>query len=397
MEIYLDNAATTKVFPSVAEVVSHVMTADYGNPSSLHDKGFDAEKYVREARKRIAKTLKVSEKEIVFTSGGTESNNLAIFGACNAKRRRGNHIITSVVEHPSVYNPFGYLENNGFRVTYLPVDANGLVSIDALQAALDSETVFVSIMMVNNEIGAIEPIEELAKIVHSFNKDIVFHVDAIQGYGKLPIYPERMGIDLLSVSGHKLHGPKGIGFLYIRDKVRIEPTMLGGGQQSNMRSGTENVPAIAGLAEAVRVYFDNQKSHTEHLYQCKQHFVEKVEEHLPFAHVNAIFAERSDELSLQKRILMTAPHIVSVSFDHIRSEVLLHRLAEEGFYVSAGSACSSNHPAISGTLKAIGVKDKYLDATLRFSFSLETKLEDIDAVVECLARIVPPLQKYTIK
>lgn len=397
MEIYLDNAATTRVFPSVAEVMCKVMQEDYGNPSSLHNKGFEAEKYIREAGKTIAKTLKVTDKEIIFTSGGTESNNLAILGGCNAKKRRGNHIITTSIEHASVYNPFIYLEEHGYRVTYLTVDGNGHVNLEQLKDALCEETILVSVMMVNNEIGAIEPLEKIATLVHGYSKDILFHVDAIQGYGKLPVYPGRMGIDLLSVSGHKLHGPKGSGFLYVRDKVRIEPTILGGGQQNNMRSGTENVPAIAGLAEAVRLYFAEQSKHREHLYQCKLRFIGRLAEHLPGAHVNAIFAEQAEEWSLEERVRLTAPHIVSVSFDHIRSEVLLHKLAEEGIYVSSGSACSSNHPAISGTLKAIGVKAEHLDATLRFSFAVTTTFEEIDTTCEVLGKIVPQLQKYTIK
>ncbi len=394
MEIYLDNAATTRAFPEVADTVCKVLREDYGNPSSLHAKGMEAERYLKDARKTIAKTLKVTEKEIVFTSGGTESNNLAILGGCNAKKRRGNHIITTSIEHASVYNPFIFLEGQGYRVTYLGVDENGHVNLTQLKDALCQETILVSVMMVNNEIGAVEPIEEIASIVHGYSKDILFHIDAIQGYAKLPVYPGRIGIDLLSVSGHKLHGPKGSGFLYIRDKVRIDAELLGGGQEGGMRSGTENVPAIAGLAEAVRRYFADAEAHREHLYRLKEHFVSSVQK-IPGAHVNAVF--EGEELPLHERIRKTAPHIVSVSFDHIRSEVLLHSLAKEGIYVSSGSACSSNHPAISGTLKAIGVAKEYLDATLRFSFAITTTEAELDIVCDTLARILPALQKYTIK
>ncbi len=394
MEIYLDNAATTKVFPEVCEVCGKVMLEDYGNPSSLHTKGFTAEQYIRNTAKRIAKSLKIDEKELIFTSGGTEANNLAIIGGAQARKRRGNHVITTVIEHASVYNPFIFLEENGFRVTYLSVDSNGCICLDELRAALCTETILVSIMMVNNEIGTIEPIEAAAKIIHGYNSEILFHVDAIQGYGKLPVYPKRTGIDLLSVSGHKLHGPKGSGFLYVRDKVRILPSILGGGQQNNMRSGTENVPAIAGLGEAVRLYFDGVEEKREHLYSLKEQFIRRMEA-MEGTHVNAVFA--TEEIPLEKRVRMTAPHIVSVSFDGIRSEVLLHKLNEYHIFVSAGSACSSNHPAISGTLQAIGVEPRLLDSTIRFSFSITTTSDEIDETCNVLQKILPELRKYTIK
>lgn len=395
-EIYLDNAATTKVCEEAVAIMENVMRNDFGNPSSLHGKGIQAEQYVKNARKIIAKSLKCDEREIIFTSGGTESNNLALFGGAYARIRSGKHIISTSIEHASVYNPLIFLEEQGFEVTYLPVDRNGIVSLDALRQALRKDTTIVSVMMVNNEIGAIEPYEEIAKLVHSFNPDILFHVDAIQGYGKLPVAPGKCGIDLLSVSGHKIHGPKGSGFLYKRDKVRLIPEILGGGQQNNMRSGTENVPAIAGLGEAVRVYFQNQKNYADSMYACKEHFLELLKD-MPFAHPNAVFEELSDSLSLGERVRKTAPHVLSISFDSVRSEVLLHALEDYGVYVSSGSACSSNHPAISGTLKAIGTPDRFLDSTLRFSFCPETTTEMIDEAAKALQELVPKLSRFTVK
>ena len=394
-DIYLDNAATTRACEEAVAVMAKVLREDYGNPSSLHGKGIQAEQYLKEARKTIAKSLKCQEKEIIFTSGGTESNNLALFGAAYAKVRRGKHIISTGIEHASVYNPLIFLEKQGYEVSYLPVDRNGIVSLDALKESLRSDTILVSVMLVNNEIGAIEPVAEIAKLVHSYNPEILFHVDAIQAYGKVPFTPNACGIDLLSVSGHKLQGPKGSGFLYKKDKVRLLPEILGGGQEGDMRSGTENVPAIAGLSEAVKRYFQNQKAFRDSMYACKNELLKQVMT-MPFAHPNAVFEEESDTLTIEERVRKTAPHILSVSFDNIRSEVLLHALENYGICVSSGSACSSNHPAISGTLKAIGVPDRYLDSTIRFSFSPETTLEEIQTACDALRELVPKLGRFTV-
>lgn len=395
-EIYLDNAATTRTCDEAAAAMQKVLLEDYGNPSSLHGKGIRAEQYLKEARKTIAKSLKCQEKEIIFTSGGTESNNLALFGAAYAKYRRGRHIISTRIEHASVYNPLIFLEKQGYEVTYLPVDRNGIVSLEALKEALRSDTILVSVMMVNNEIGAIEPVSGIAKLVHEYNPEILFHVDAIQAYGKVPFSPNACGIDLLSVSGHKLQGPKGSGFLYKRDKVRLLPEILGGGQEADMRSGTENVPAIAGLSEAVKRYFKNQDAFINSIYACKIELLRQIMT-MPFAHPNAVFEEEAETLSVEERVRKTAPHILSVSFDNIRSEVLLHALEDYGICVSSGSACSSNHPAISGTLKAIGVPDQYLDSTIRFSFSPETTLEEIRTTCEALRELVPKLGRFTVR
>lgn len=384
MEAYLDNAATTRVFDSVKDIMIETLTSDFGNPSSMHKKGIEAEKYVKNAKEIIAKSLKVDAKEIFFTSGGTESNNQALIGTALANKRSGNHIITTRIEHPSVHNPLLYLEENGFQVSYVPVDSLGRVLVDALLDEITEQTILVSVMYVNNEIGSLQPITELIKRCKEKNPNIIFHVDAIQGFGKYQIYPKREGIDLLSISGHKIHGPKGIGALYIHDKVKVKPIIFGGGQQKGMRSGTENVPGIAGLARAITEIYKDHEQKREHLYELKKAFIQLVTK-LEGVTFNGV----GDD------IYETAPHIVSVSFDDIRSEVLLHALEEKGVYVSSGSACASNHPNLSGTLKAIGVKGNLLDSTLRFSFSVFTTMDEIEYAVDCMNELVPMLRRFT--
>ena len=378
MEAYFDNAATTRVAPEVQDIVKKVMDLDYGNPSSRHRKGAEAGQYIKEAQDIIAGTLKAEPKEIIFTSGGTESNNMALIGAAFANRRRGNHIISTRIEHASVYNPLLFLEEQGFRVTFLNVDRQGHVDPEELKQAICPETILVSVMMVNNEIGAIDPIEEIGKIIKKANPDIVFHVDAIQAYGKLKISVKRCKIDLLSVSGHKIHGPKGTGFLYVRDKVKLRPIIYGGGQQRDFRSGTENVPGIAGLGMAAKLIYTNHTEKIEKIRQVKDTFLTGVRK------LDGV-VDNSGE----------APHIASVSFRGIeRSEVLLHALEAKGVYCSSGSACSSNHPAISGTLKAIGVEDELLNATLRFSFSVYSTVEEAEYAVQVLAEELPKRREF---
>ena len=384
MEIYFDNSATTPVFPCVREVMMRTMEDDFGNPSSMHRKGMDAEKYIRAAKTQIAKTLKVDEKEILFTSGGTESNNTAILGTVSANPRLGKHLITSAIEHPSVANTMHWLEGQGYRVTYLPVDHEGRISLEDLAAAIDDETVLVSIMMVNNEIGTREPIEEISRVIKEKNPNTIFHVDAVQAYGKYVIRPKKWGIDLMSVSGHKIHGPKGVGFLYIRDKVKINPIIFGGEQQKGLRSGTENVPGIAGLGAAAEELYREHESRTAYLDGCKSRMTEGLLQ-LEGVTVNGPAADDG------------APHVVSASFAGVRSEVLLHALEDKGIYVSAGSACASNHPGLSSTLVAIGLDPKLLDCTLRFSFSIFTTEEEVDETLKALKELLPFLRKYTRK
>ncbi len=382
MEVYLDNSATTRCLPSVAELMTKIMCEDYGNPSSMHRKGVESEKYLRYAREVIAKNLKVQEKEILFTSGGTESDNIALIGAAFANYRAGQHIITTAIEHPAILQTCAYLEEQGFKVTYLPVDSNGRIRLSDLDAAITNETILVSIMHTNNEIGSLQPIMEAGQLIKKKNPNIIFHVDAVQGYGKFRIHPKKMNIDLLSVSAHKIHGPKGVGFLYINDKVKVKPIIFGGGQQKGMRSGTENVAGIAGMAKAVEEIYENLDEKVSRLYALKARFVEQVSQ-IEGIKINGLTGIES------------APHVVSVSIEGIRSEVMLHALEDKGIYVSAGSACASNKPAFSATLKAIGIEKQYLDSTLRFSFSTFTTEEELDYTVRQLCDMIPMFRRYT--
>ena len=387
MEAYLDNAATTRVCPEVRDIMLQVVEKDFGNPSSRHTKGIEAEGYVTKAVQQIAGTLKCQPKEIILTSGGTESNNMALIGTALANQRAGKHVITTRIEHASIHEPFGRLEQMGYEAQYLPVDHNGHLQPEVLEEAVREDTLLVSVMMVNNEMGAVEDIKKLVAVAKQKNPNVIFHVDAIQAYGKYKIVPKRLGIDLMSVSGHKIHGPKGSGFLYVRDGVKISPIILGGGQQRGMRSGTENVPAIAGLGEAVRLIYQQHSEKVERLYALKQRLIDGLTA-MEGVSINGI-----NGLSLTE----TAPHIVSASFDGIKSEVMLHALAQEGVYVSSGSACSSNHPDLSGTLKAIGVEDRLLDSTLRFSFSVLSTEEEVDHALEAVAKVLPQLRRFVKK
>ncbi len=387
MEAYLDNAATTPVFTQVMELMKQVMEVDYGNPSSKHTKGMDAEKYVNTAREQIASTLKCQEKEILFTSGGTESNNMALIGTALANQRAGKHIITTRIEHASIHEPFQFMEQMGYEATYLPVDSDGHVSIDELKTAMRPDTLFVSIMMVNNEIGAVEQIQKLCRAAKEINPRVIFHVDAIQAYGKYRINPKKLGIDMMSVSGHKIHGPKGIGFLYIKEGTRVRPIIYGGGQQKGMRSGTENVPGIAGLGLAAQMMYQGHSEKIDNLYARKQQMIDGLSR-LEGVSFNGIGTQE---------LTQTAPHVLSVSFAGTKSEVMLHALAAQGVYVSSGSACSSNHPDLSGTLQAIGVDPALQDSTLRFSFSVNTSKEEIDYGIQVVTEVLPTLRRFIKK
>ena len=385
MEIYLDNAATTKIFDSVKDTMIEVYEKDYGNPSSKHSKGMEAENRIKQAAEIISKSLKGLPKDIIFTSGGTESNNMALIGTSLANRRLGNHIITTEVEHPSVHEPLLWLEQNGFEVTYLPVEENGYIKAERLTQAITDKTIVVSMMYVNNEIGSVLDVETLCKAAKQKKKNIIFHTDAIQAYGKYQINPKKWGIDLLSASAHKIHGPKGIGFLYRNEQVKISPILYGGGQQKGLRSGTENVPGIAGMGCAVKEMYTNHFDKMEHLYQLKEYFICELKK------LDNIIINGIKNLDIRE----TAPHIISVSFEGIRSEVLLHALADKGVFISSGSACASNHPDFSNTLKAIGVSKELLDSTLRFSTSVNSTKKEIDNTINSLRELIPILRKYT--
>lgn len=380
MEAYFDNAATTKVFPEVKDLVVKLMEEDYGNPSSLHQKGLDAGHYIKETEEILAKEWKVDSKEIVLTSGGTESNNLALIGAALANKRSGNRIITSKVEHASVSSTMAFLESLGFEIVYLNVDHHGIVDLEQLEQEVNEDTILVSVMYVNNEIGAVEPIQEIAEIIKEKNPKTLFHVDAIQAFGKYHIYPKRMGIDLMSVSGHKIHGPKGTGALFIKNRTKVKPIIYGGGQQDGMRSGTENVPGFAGFGLATKMVYEDLEARTVRMRAVKDRLTERLKT-LPDVYINE----------------GEAPHILSVSFVGVRSEVMLHALEEREIYVSSGSACSSNKPAISHVLASIGLPKERLESTIRFSFSAENTVEQADYAADVIEEILPVYRKYVRK
>lgn len=382
MEVYLDNSATTKAYPEVARLVADIMTEDYGNPSSMHLKGVAAEKYIKYSKKTIAGIMKVQEKEIFFTSGGTEADNWALIGTAYANYRAGKHLITTRIEHPAVLQTMEYLKEQGFEITYLPVDRTGRIRLEDLERAIRRDTLLVSIMYVNNEVGAIQPIEEAGALIKRMNPRTLFHVDAVQGFGKLKLFPKKWNIDMVSVSGHKIHGPKGVGFLYIDERVKIKPIIFGGGQQRNFRSGTENVPGVAGIGKASELIYRDLEEDTERLYRLKEYFVRELSL-MPHIYING----PQDETG--------APHIVSASIAGIRSEVLLHALEEKNVYVSSGSACSSHKHTISATLESMGIEKQLMDSTLRFSFSVFTTKKELDYTLECLDELVPMLRRYT--
>ncbi|GMQ56747.1 cysteine desulfurase family protein [Vallitalea sediminicola] len=382
MEIYLDNGATTKPFENVIEEMSKVFREDYGNPSSLHKKGFEAEKYIIKSKDIFSKILKVNQKEIYFTSGGTESNNLAILGVADAYKRSGKHIITTAIEHSSVKNTINYLGDNDYEITVLPVDDKGLINLDQLRDSIREDTILVSIMHVNNEISTIMPIDQIGRLIKEKNRNTIFHVDAIQSFGKLNIYPKKWDIDLVSISGHKFHAPKGVGVIYINDNIKINPIIYGGYQQSGIRSGTENVPGIAAIGLAAKSMYDNLDSNVEHLYKLKKHLADRITNEITDTVVNGIDVDKG------------APHILSIRFNRVRGEVLLHSLEEKDIFVSTGSACSSNKPSKLGPLQGIGLNNEEALSTIRFSFCINNTIEELDKCIEELKEIVPLLRKF---
>ncbi|MGN0265651.1 MAG: cysteine desulfurase family protein [Oliverpabstia sp.] len=384
MEIYLDNSATTRCYQEVCEIMVKTMREDYGNPSSMHMKGVESEKYIKEASSSIAKTLKVNEKEIYFTSGGTESDNWALIGTALANQRKGKHIITTAIEHPAVSAPCEFLEKQGFTVTKLGVDSQGRISLEELEQAITPETILVSVMYVNNEIGTVQPIAEIGNLIKRKNPGTYFHVDAIQAYGKYRILPKKLKVDMLSVSGHKIHGPKGIGFLYIDEKVKIFPYIYGGGQQKGMRSGTDAVPQVAGLGIAAEKIYGNLEENVNHMRKLRDYFTEELQK------IDQVVVHGADGEEC-------APHIVSVAFVGVRSEVLLHTLEDREIYVSAGSACSTHKRSGSPTLTAIGLPKNQMESTVRFSFCEDTTREELEKTLEVLREVLPMLRRYARK
>lgn len=381
MFVYLDNSATTKPYDGVIAKMIQYMDTDYGNPSSLHRMGITAEKAVKEARKSVAVSLGAREEEVYFTSGGTEADNTAIFGAVQARKRRGNKIITSRIEHPAVLETCRKLEESGFRVEYIPVDQEGVIDMQALESALDDQTILITVMQVNNEVGSIQPISEIAEMKNRIGgkrgTEVLLHTDAVQSYGKLPAFLG--GIDLLSVSGHKIHGPKGVGALYIRKDLSIQPYIFGGGQERGLRSGTENVPAIAGFGVAADLCRRDMSKRIESMKTVKNYLADGICSEIPDVRINGP-AEGS-------------PAILNVSFLGIRGEVLLHTLEQSEIYVSTGSACSSNKKGQSHVLKAMGLSDKEIEGAIRFSFCGLNTVEEMDYVLDQLKKAVQKIRK----
>ncbi|AIS52724.1 cysteine desulfurase IscS [Thermoanaerobacter kivui] len=380
MEVYLDNSATTRVRSEVIEKIVEVLDKQYGNPSSLHMKGYEAEKLMSEARENVSKLINGDNEGIIFTSGGTESNNLALIGVAESLRKKGNHIISSKIEHPSVLNVLKHLEENGFDVTYLDVDKTGKIDLEDFKGAITDKTIFISIMAVNNEIGTIEPIDEIADIADE--KDIVFHVDAIQAAGKINIDVKKQKIKMVSLSSHKIHGPKGVGALYVDKSVRIRPIIFGGGQEKNLRSGTENLPGIVGFGIASKLAKENFNDNINKLMNLKRKLYQGIVSEIKDIHLNGPDIEGG------------APHILNISFAGVRGEVLLHALEEKGIYVSTGSACSSKKKGQSHVLKAIGLKEDLIESAIRFSFGIFNTEEEIDYTISVLKEKVNFLRKY---
>jgi len=378
VNVYLDNSSTTRAYKECAELVSDVMYNFFGNPSSLHRKGIEAEKIIKTAREQIAKTLKVEPDDIYFTSGGTEADNLAIIGA--AKSSRGKHILSTNVEHPAVLKTLEHLEKRGYAVELIPVSKKGIVDVEKLAKMIRRDTALVSCMYVNNEIGTIEPVEKIGRIIKAQNPTTAFHVDAVQAYGKIPFSARQTEADFISLSGHKIQGSKGIGALYIKNKNKIAPILFGGGQQGNIRPGTENVPGIAGFGLAAKISYAGIEEKASRMESLKKRLHDGILAQL-------------DDVVINTPQTSCAPHILNVSFGHVKSEVLLHSLEADGIYVSSGSACSSHKNGPSYVLTAIGTDKKMIDGSIRFSLSEFTTAEEIDYTIESTVKHVKNIRK----
>lgn len=379
MLAYLDNSATTRQSSPVTRAMTDAMEDIYGNPSSLHRLGVNSEKAVKAARRKLAQTAGAREDEIYFTSGGTESDNTAVFGAYTMLRRQGNHIITTEIEHPAVLECFRRLAQQGVRVTYLGVDEKGFIRPEELDAALDDDTILVSVMHVNNETGAVQPVADISRMIKKSAPRAVFHCDAVQSYGKIPLNADACGIDLLSASAHKIHGPKGMGLLYVRKGIHLPPYLVGGGQERGMRSGTENVPGIVGFGEAASAAFENMEKNYIHVTQLRDRLLEGIRSEISDIRINTPAAEGAERC---------LPHILNISFMGTRGEVLLHMLEQSDVYVSTGSACSSHKKGGSHVLTAMGLKPEEIEGAVRFSLSPYTTEEEIDYAVEKLKEAV---------
>lgn len=380
--IYFDNAATTRALDEVADKVKYMLLENFGNPSSQNMAGVNAENEVIKARKIIAASINAEPDEIYFTSGGTESDNWAIFGTAKGYIRSGKHMITTAIEHPAVLQPMRELEKNGWDITILGVDEKGYMNIDELKAAIREDTVLVSTILINNETGTIQNAEEISKAIKSVNPHTLYHVDAVQAYGKYPINVKKMGIDMLSVSGHKVHGPKGVGFFYMKKGLKVKPIIFGGGHERGQRSGTENTPSIVGLAEAVKIDMAEMDKAVEHVKLVKKTLAEGILNSIPMTYINGPSIEEG------------SPYVLNIGFEGLRSEVLLHSLEEKEIYVSAGSACNSKKKGASTVLSALGIDEKRIEGAIRFSFCRYNTVEEAEQCIEILKEKAAFLRKY---
>lgn len=362
MKVYLDNSATTRPFDEVTDLVMYYMKEEYGNPSSLHHMGLVAEKGMKNARKQVAAAVGCSENDVIFTSGGTEADNLGIIGAARAAKRKGSRIITSKIEHPAVLQAFARLEEEGFTAVYLDVDNEGYVDLDQLRSEITDDTVLISCMHVNNESGSVQPIDKIA----GMKRNAVLHVDCVQSFGKLQLPGN--GVDLISISGHKVHGPMGTGALINRTGVNIKPLLYGGGQEKDIRPGTENLPAICGFGLACEMITSDMSEKEAEIARMKDYLLKGISDSVSNVKINSPAG--------------SCPSVLNISFLGTRGEVILHTLEQDGIYVSTGSACSSNHGGGSHVLKAMGLNDEEITGAIRFSFGRFNKMEEMDYVIE---------------
>ncbi len=378
--IYLDNSATTPLNEEVLKEMEPYFCEYFGNPSTLYSLGQKSKEALEEARKRVADAINAKPEEIIFTSGGSESDNLAIKGIAFKNQEKGKHIITSEIEHPAVKETLVFLESIGFEVTYLPVYGDGIVKIEDLKKAIRDDTILITVMHANNEIGTIQPIAEIGKIAKE--KGIIFHTDAVQTFGKIPVDVEELGVDLLSLSSHKIYGPKGVGALYIRKNTKLVPQIHGGGQERGLRSGTENIPGIVGFGKAAEMASENQKRDYDYLIQIRDGIIDKVLEEIPASYLNG---------DKEKRL----PNIINFRFSAIEGESLILLLDAKGINSSTGSACSSKNLKASPILKALGLEDVDVHGSLRLSLGLENSIEDVDVVAEAIKESVETLRKMS--
>lgn len=382
MRVYFDNAATSRVSENVAKKMTDVMINNYGNPAAMYIMGLEAEKELISAQKTLAAIIGCNYDEIYFTSGGSEGDNLSILGTAKGYSRVGKNIITTKIEHPAVSVPFKNLEAEGFNATYLTVDSKGYINLDELKNSITNETILVSIILINNETGTIQNIEEIGKIIKDKNPKTIFHVDAVQAFGKYKINVRKAKVDLLTVSGHKFHCPKGLGFQYVRNGLKVKPMLFGGEQQRGLRAGTENPAGASALAEGAKEAYENLENNEKKVREIKEYLM------------NGILNEIPDTFLNGDKIDKASPYVLNISFANVRSEVLLHSLEDKGIFVSSGSACNSKNKHLSSVLTAMGVDEKLIGGAIRFSFSKYNTMDEAIYTLDCLKEIIPMLRRF---